>query len=120
MGGETLHVLDVLVALAKTEPHVGGGHIVLQIDKSLAPAAHLPHRGDRRTVRVERQIPAQVCGADRATQLRRDRARCVLAVTRGGRESGYAPRRARYPPDGGGKIGGKGCDRLLPREPRAE
>ena len=39
---EALHVLDVLVAFAAGEPHVGGGDIVLQVDERLAGAAVLP------------------------------------------------------------------------------
>jgi len=38
MGGVALHVLDVLISLALSKPHIGGGDIVLQIDECLAAA----------------------------------------------------------------------------------
>jgi hypothetical protein len=40
----TLHVFDVLVALASSQTHIGAGHIMLQVDKRLAFACDLPAR----------------------------------------------------------------------------
>jgi len=72
VGGEALHVLDVLVALAKAKPHVRAVTSFCRSTNAL-PGRTLPMSGDRRGVRIDRQIapgPAALAGRP---SLRRSR-----------------------------------------------
>ena len=42
MRGEAFHVLHVFVALARREPHIVAGHVMLQIDECFALPTNLP------------------------------------------------------------------------------
>ena len=120
MGGVAFHVLDVLVAFATGEPYVVAGHVVLQIDERLAPAAHFPHRGDWRRLDVGRQFHPRAGRTSCAAEFRGDGIGRNFGIAGRGREPEHAARRARDPPDRGRKIRGEGRDRFLPPERGAE
>ena len=88
-------MLDVLVALALREPHVLGGHVVLQIDEGLARAAYLPQRAQRRAARDPRAAGAAAASGSVRPSCCGDARGGALAVLRGGGESEHAARGAR-------------------------